>query len=74
MIVEESCFEFYTPVQHIRKYLQELLSLISELWSSFSFPATSRPSLGYPVSFGLLGHFHVLLLYLCFLLVFLLQL
>ncbi|KAB1208603.1 Serine/threonine-protein kinase TOR [Morella rubra] len=35
--------------QHIRKYLQELLSLISELWSSFSFPATSRPSLGYPV-------------------------
>ncbi|KAK4563470.1 hypothetical protein RGQ29_005828 [Quercus rubra] len=35
--------------QHIRKYLQDLLSLISELWSSFSFPATSRPLVGYPV-------------------------
>ncbi|XP_041013717.1 serine/threonine-protein kinase TOR-like isoform X1 [Juglans microcarpa x Juglans regia] len=35
--------------QHIRKYLPELLSLISELWVSFSFPATSRPSVGYPV-------------------------
>ncbi|EXB61547.1 Serine/threonine-protein kinase TOR [Morus notabilis] len=35
--------------QHIRKYLPELLSLISVLWSSFSFPAASRPSLGYPV-------------------------
>ncbi|XP_030508478.2 serine/threonine-protein kinase TOR isoform X2 [Cannabis sativa] len=35
--------------QHIRKYLPELLSLISELWSSFSFPAANRPSLGYPV-------------------------
>ncbi|XP_059447340.1 serine/threonine-protein kinase TOR isoform X3 [Corylus avellana] len=35
--------------QHIRKYLQDLLCLISELWSSFGFPATSRPSLGYPV-------------------------
>lgn len=35
--------------QHIRKYLPELLSLISELWSSFSFPATSRPSRGFPV-------------------------
>ncbi|XP_038877543.1 serine/threonine-protein kinase TOR isoform X1 [Benincasa hispida] len=35
--------------QHIRKYLPELLSLISELWSSFTFPSTSRPPLGYPV-------------------------
>ncbi|XP_062176298.1 serine/threonine-protein kinase TOR isoform X2 [Alnus glutinosa] len=35
--------------QHIRKYLEELLYLISELWSSFGFPATSRPPLGYPV-------------------------
>lgn len=45
-----SRLEFDEPVQHIRKYLQDLLSLISELWSSFSFPATSRPPLGYPVS------------------------
>ena len=37
-------------VQHIRKYLPELLSLISELWSSFNFPSTIRPPLGYPVS------------------------
>lgn len=37
-------------VQHIRKYLPELLSLISVLWSSFSFPVASRPPLGYPVS------------------------
>ncbi|KAL7227449.1 hypothetical protein ACSBR1_022325 [Camellia fascicularis] len=29
--------------QHIRKYLPELLSLISELWSSFSLPASNRP-------------------------------
>ncbi|KAF5936985.1 hypothetical protein HYC85_024491 [Camellia sinensis] len=29
--------------QHIRKYLPELLSLISELWSSFSLPAANRP-------------------------------
>ncbi|KAL4036592.1 hypothetical protein IC575_000150 [Cucumis melo] len=35
--------------QHIRKYLPELLSLISELWSSFNFPSTGRPPLGYPV-------------------------
>ncbi|XP_038681159.1 serine/threonine-protein kinase TOR isoform X1 [Tripterygium wilfordii] len=35
--------------QHIRKYLPELLSLISELWSSFSFPAANRPSRGFPV-------------------------
>ncbi|KAI9108059.1 hypothetical protein K1719_020932 [Acacia pycnantha] len=35
--------------QHIRKYLQELLSLISELWASFTHPAPARPSLGYPV-------------------------
>ncbi|KAJ6716454.1 SERINE/THREONINE-PROTEIN KINASE TOR, partial [Salix koriyanagi] len=35
--------------QHIRKYLPELLSLISELWSSFSFPAAIRPSRGFPV-------------------------
>lgn len=35
--------------QHVRKYLQELLILISELWSTFSFPAAGRPQLGYPV-------------------------
>ncbi|KAM1650754.1 hypothetical protein ACFXTH_003293 [Malus domestica] len=35
--------------QHIRKYLHELLVLISELWSTFSFPAAGRPQLGYPV-------------------------
>nr|GEW20723.1 serine/threonine-protein kinase TOR isoform X2 [Tanacetum cinerariifolium] len=29
--------------QHIRKYLPELLSLISELWSSFSLPAANLP-------------------------------
>ncbi|KAL9404656.1 hypothetical protein Peur_001628 [Populus x canadensis] len=35
--------------QHIRKYLPELLSLISELWSSFSLPAPIRPPRGFPV-------------------------
>lgn len=35
--------------QHIRKYLPELLSLISELWSSFCVPAANRPSRGLPV-------------------------
>ncbi|KAH9655475.1 serine/threonine-protein kinase TOR [Citrus sinensis] len=35
--------------QHIRKYLQELFSLISELWSSFSIPATNRTYRGLPV-------------------------
>ncbi|KAL5787993.1 hypothetical protein ACOSP7_004942 [Xanthoceras sorbifolium] len=35
--------------QHIRKYLPELFSLISELWSSFSLPATNRTSRGLPV-------------------------
>ncbi|PWA13638.1 PIK-related kinase, FAT [Artemisia annua] len=35
--------------QHIRKYLPELLSLISELWSSFSLPAPNRPVHGPPV-------------------------
>ncbi|GAV78802.1 PI3_PI4_kinase domain-containing protein/FAT domain-containing protein/FATC domain-containing protein/Rapamycin_bind domain-containing protein/DUF3385 domain-containing protein/HEAT_2 domain-containing protein [Cephalotus follicularis] len=35
--------------QHIRKYLPELLSLISELWSSFSLPAPTRTSRGHPV-------------------------
>lgn len=42
-------FEFDVVAQHIRKYLQELLSLISELWSSFTLPAPARPPLGYPV-------------------------
>lgn len=37
-------------LQHIRKYLPELLSLISELWSSFSLPANNRPVQGLPVS------------------------
>ncbi|KAJ0795713.1 putative non-specific serine/threonine protein kinase [Helianthus annuus] len=35
--------------QHIRKYLPELLSLISELWSSFSLPAAKRPVHGPPI-------------------------
>lgn len=35
--------------QHIRKYLPDLLALISELWSSFSLPASSRPSHGSPI-------------------------
>ncbi|GLT98087.1 hypothetical protein SLE2022_156090 [Rubroshorea leprosula] len=35
--------------QHIRKYLPELLSLVSELWPSFSLPASSRPLCGFPV-------------------------
>ncbi|XAR52952.1 Non-specific serine/threonine protein kinase [Bertholletia excelsa] len=35
--------------QHIRKYLPELLSLISELWASFSLPAANRPAQGYPI-------------------------
>ncbi|CAN0830284.1 Serine/threonine-protein kinase TOR [Linum grandiflorum] len=34
--------------QHIHKYLPELLSLISELWSSIGLLATNRPSRGYP--------------------------
>lgn len=42
---------FDLHVQHIRKYLPELLSLISELWSSFSLPATIRPPRGFPVSY-----------------------
>ncbi|VVB07643.1 unnamed protein product [Arabis nemorensis] len=36
-------------LQHIRKYLPELLSLISELWSSFTLPGPVRPSRGLPV-------------------------
>ncbi|KAL3814338.1 hypothetical protein ACJIZ3_015606 [Penstemon smallii] len=35
--------------QHTRKYLPALFSLISELWSSFSLPAVSRPVHGYPI-------------------------
>ncbi|KAL2349528.1 hypothetical protein Fmac_003528 [Flemingia macrophylla] len=35
--------------QHIRKYLPDLLSLISEFWSAFTLPAPARPALGYPV-------------------------
>ena len=37
-------------LQHIRKYLQDLLSLISEFWSAFTLPAPARPGPGYPVS------------------------
>lgn len=37
-------------VQHIRKYLPDLFSLISELWSSFSLPAANRPVHGAPVN------------------------
>ncbi|CAA0807435.1 Serine/threonine-protein kinase TOR [Striga hermonthica] len=35
--------------QHIRKYLPDLFSLISELWSSFNLPANSRLVHGSPV-------------------------
>ncbi|KAG0471251.1 hypothetical protein HPP92_015797 [Vanilla planifolia] len=35
--------------QRIRKYLPELLGLISELWSSFSLPATCRSVHGSPI-------------------------
>ncbi|GER42126.1 serine/threonine protein kinase mTOR [Striga asiatica] len=35
--------------QHIRKYLPDLFSLISELWSSFNLPAANRPVHGSPV-------------------------
>ncbi|CAA0834265.1 Serine/threonine-protein kinase TOR [Striga hermonthica] len=35
--------------QHIRKYLPDLFSLISELWSSFNSPAANRPVHGSPV-------------------------
>ncbi|XP_058080505.1 serine/threonine-protein kinase TOR isoform X2 [Magnolia sinica] len=35
--------------QHIRKYLPELLFLISELWSSFNLPAPNRPVQGSPI-------------------------
>ncbi|KAF3525976.1 hypothetical protein F2Q69_00046635 [Brassica cretica] len=35
--------------QHIRKYLPELLLLVSELWSSFTLPGPVRPSRGLPV-------------------------
>lgn len=41
---------YIAHVQHIRKYLPELLSLISELWSSFSLPAANRSVHGSPVS------------------------
>ncbi|GAB2218008.1 hypothetical protein Droror1_Dr00001223 [Drosera rotundifolia] len=35
--------------QHIKKYLPELLTLISELWSAFSYPVLNRSSRGFPV-------------------------
>ncbi|KAK8942075.1 Serine/threonine-protein kinase TOR [Platanthera guangdongensis] len=35
--------------QHMRKYLPELLNLITELWSSLTLPATSRPLHGTPI-------------------------
>lgn len=35
--------------QHIRKYLPDLLALISELWSSFTLPAANRSVHGLPV-------------------------
>lgn len=41
---------FILHVQHIRRYLPDLFSLISELWSSFSLPAASRPVRGSPVN------------------------
>lgn len=41
-------------MQHIRKYRPELLSLISELWSSLSLQNGTRPPRGFPVMFVLL--------------------
>ncbi|KAK9058046.1 hypothetical protein SSX86_022886 [Deinandra increscens subsp. villosa] len=35
--------------QHIRKYLPDLLLLISELWSSFSLPGANHPVHGPPI-------------------------
>ncbi|KAF5177476.1 Serine/threonine-protein kinase TOR [Thalictrum thalictroides] len=35
--------------QHVRKYLPELLALVSELWSSFSLPAANRTVRGSPI-------------------------
>ncbi|GMH23702.1 hypothetical protein Nepgr_025545 [Nepenthes gracilis] len=35
--------------QHIRKYLPDLLALISELWPSFSLPAVNRSVRGLPI-------------------------
>ncbi|BBN14806.1 serine/threonine-protein kinase mTOR [Marchantia polymorpha subsp. ruderalis] len=35
--------------QHIRKYLPELLSLISDFWSSLMLPVSGRPSFDSPV-------------------------
>ena len=51
----EHLLDLVGKFQHIRKYLPELLSLISELWSSFSLPPANRPLHGSPVrvaSFG----------------------
>ncbi|KAL3614296.1 hypothetical protein CASFOL_042370 [Castilleja foliolosa] len=36
-------------MQHIRNYLPDLFALISELWSSFSFPSSNRSVHGSPV-------------------------
>ena len=36
-------------LQHIRKYLSDLLALISELWCSFTLPAANRSVRGLPV-------------------------
>lgn len=35
--------------QHIRKYLPEMLSLISDFWSSLLLPALNRPNSGSPI-------------------------
>lgn len=35
--------------QHIRKYLPEMLSLISDFWSTLLLPTTSRPNSGSPI-------------------------
>ncbi|KAF6172500.1 hypothetical protein GIB67_007013 [Kingdonia uniflora] len=37
--------------QHIRKYIQELLSLVSELWCSSGLSATNRPAHSSPLLF-----------------------
>lgn len=51
---QEVIHRYWLHMQHIRKYLPELLSLISELWSSFSLPAANCPDRGPPVRLALL--------------------
>lgn len=52
-------------LQHIRKYLQEILSLVSELWtSSFSLPAPNRTVQG-PQASPVIIHWALLVMCSC---------